>query len=310
MVAVAIQHAVLSFLADGPSYGYEIKTNFEKAVGPQWGGLNIGHVYQILERLSRDGLVTSRTVSQDVRPDRTVYKITAAGRRELDSWLAEPTTRTAGYRDDFILKVLAAGRRSEEQVHEVCRTQRDARMAELQTLRALRRQHKDEPLAALTIEAAILGVQADLKLIEVAVRQRLPPAAGRHARPTPGQAGREPPRRRTVTGSLIAASTSPTSITLVTAIGRGVVSLLVAIGTQVALSVRESNSRRYQRRRTALIDAQDAALAVRGRLSEYGTLSRANAGRSTPELDAAERRYLDARALLEVTLSRVDDRAW
>lgn len=168
MVAVAIQHAVLSFLADGPSYGYEIKTNFEKAVGPQWGGLNIGHVYQILERLSRDGLVTSRTVSQDVRPDRTVYKITAAGRRELDGWLAEPTTRTAGYRDDFILKVLAAGRRSEEQVHEVCRTQRDARMAELQTLRALRRQHKDEPLAALTIEAAILGVQADLKLIEVA----------------------------------------------------------------------------------------------------------------------------------------------
>lgn len=165
---MAIQHAVLSFLADGPSYGYEIKANFEKAVGPQWGGLNIGHVYQILERLSRDGLVTSRTVSQDVRPDRTVYKITAGGRRELDNWLAEPTTRTAGYRDDFILKVLAAGRRSEEQVHEVCRTQRDARMAELQTLRALRRQHKDEPLAALTIEAAILGVQADLKLIEVA----------------------------------------------------------------------------------------------------------------------------------------------
>ncbi len=168
MVAVAIQHAVLSFLADGPSYGYEIKTNFEKAVGPQWGGLNIGHVYQILDRLSRDGLVTSRTVSQDVRPDRTVYKITAAGRRELDNWLAEPTTRTAGYRDDFILKVLAAGRRSEEQVHEVCRTQRDARMAELQTLRALRRQHKEEPLAALTIEAAILGVQADLKLVEIA----------------------------------------------------------------------------------------------------------------------------------------------
>ncbi|MDQ1743230.1 MAG: hypothetical protein QOE23_1569 [Pseudonocardiales bacterium] len=107
--------------------------------------------------------------------------------------------------------------------------------------------------------------------------------------------------------ALSAASTSPTSVTLVTAIGAAVVSLLVAIGTQVALSVRESHSRRYLRRRTALIDAQDAALAVRGRLSEYGTLSRASAGRSTPELDAAERRYLDARALLEVTLTRVDD---
>lgn len=110
-----------------------------------------------------------------------------------------------------------------------------------------------------------------------------------------------------MTGPLSAAGASPTSVTLVTAIGAAVVSLLVAIGTQVALSVRESNSRRYQRRRTALIDAQDAALAVRGRLSEYGMLSRANAGRPTPETDAAERRYLDARALLEVTLTRVDD---
>jgi hypothetical protein len=110
-----------------------------------------------------------------------------------------------------------------------------------------------------------------------------------------------------VTGALSAASTSPTSVTLVTAIGAAVVSLLVAIGTQVALSVRESNSRRYLRRRTALVDAQDAALAVRGRLSEYGTLSRASAGRPTPELNAAERRYLDTRALLEVTLTRVDD---
>lgn len=112
-----------------------------------------------------------------------------------------------------------------------------------------------------------------------------------------------------MTGPLSAASSSPTSLTLITAIGAAVVSLLVAIGTQVALSVRESNARRYLRRRAALIDAQDAALAVRGRLSEYGKLSRASAGRPNPELDAAERRYLDARALLEVTLTRVDDPA-
>jgi hypothetical protein len=110
-----------------------------------------------------------------------------------------------------------------------------------------------------------------------------------------------------VTATLLAADPSPASVTLISAIWAGVVSLLVAIGTQVALSVRESQARRYQRRRAALTDAQDAALAVRGRLGEYGTLSRANAGRSTPELAAAERRYLDARALLEVTLSRVDD---
>jgi len=110
-----------------------------------------------------------------------------------------------------------------------------------------------------------------------------------------------------VTGPSITAAASATAVTLASAIVAAVVSLLVAFGTQVALSVREGHARRYQRRRAALIDAQDAALALRGRLGEYGALSRANAGRPSPEIEGAERRYLDARALLEVTLSRVDD---
>lgn len=107
----------------------------------------------------------------------------------------------------------------------------------------------------------------------------------------------------------ITAAASATAVTLISGIVAAVVSLLVAIGTQVTLSVRESRARRYLRRRAALIDAQDAALALRGRLGEYGALSRADAGRPSSELAAAERRYLDARALLEVTLSRVDDPA-
>lgn len=110
-----------------------------------------------------------------------------------------------------------------------------------------------------------------------------------------------------MSGPSVTAAVSATTVTLANAIVAALVSLLVAVGTQVALSVRESHARRYLRRRAALTDAQDAALALRGRLGEYGSLSRANAGRPSPELEAADRRYLDARALLEVTLSRVDD---
>lgn len=112
-----------------------------------------------------------------------------------------------------------------------------------------------------------------------------------------------------MTGPLGAAGASTTSLTLVTAIGAAVVSLLVAISTQVALSVRESHARRYQRRRAALTDAQDAALALRGRVRDYGVVSRANAGKPSPELEAAERRFDDARALFDITLSRIDDQA-
>ena len=78
-----IQHAVLALLASGESHGYEIKASFEDAVGPQWGELNIGHVYQVLDRCVRDGLVTRRHVTQASRPDKTVYRLTPAGRRRL-----------------------------------------------------------------------------------------------------------------------------------------------------------------------------------------------------------------------------------
>ncbi|MEO6500686.1 MAG: hypothetical protein ABIQ09_02100 [Jatrophihabitantaceae bacterium] len=112
-----------------------------------------------------------------------------------------------------------------------------------------------------------------------------------------------------MTEALRAAADSTSTLTLASAVGAAVISLLVAIGTQVTLSVRESHARRYQRRRAALTDAQDAALALRGRVQDYGAISRANAGQASPELEQAERRYIDARALLEVTLSRVDDPA-
>ena len=55
-----LHHAVLALLAAKPAHGYELKGSFEQAVGDQWGGLNIGHLYQILDRLARDGLIELR----------------------------------------------------------------------------------------------------------------------------------------------------------------------------------------------------------------------------------------------------------
>ena len=52
-----LHHAVLALLAAKPAHGYELKGSFEQAVGDQWGGLNIGHLYQVLDRLARDRLI-------------------------------------------------------------------------------------------------------------------------------------------------------------------------------------------------------------------------------------------------------------
>src|ERR687886_294513 len=98
---MALHHALLSLLADGESYGYELKGAFERSVGPQWGSLNIGHLYQVLDRLKRDGHVeVVRAAPQPRRPDRLIYAIPGSGRDELAAWLRTPSPPAAGYRDD------------------------------------------------------------------------------------------------------------------------------------------------------------------------------------------------------------------
>src|SRR2546423_10032151 len=110
-----IHHAVLALLADGESYGYELKGAFERSVGPQWGALNIGHLYQVLDRLKRDGLVdVVRAEAQPRRPDRLIYAITDAGRTELRRWLETPSPPAIGYPADLDLKLVAAPRVGEE----------------------------------------------------------------------------------------------------------------------------------------------------------------------------------------------------
>lgn len=163
---MALHHAVLALLARGPSHGYELRAAFDEAVGPQWGPLNIGHVYQLLDRLTRDGLVTSEVMTQDNRPDRTVHRLTAAGTAELQRWLAEPVARSRGYRDDFFLKLLAATttpqpRGTAEQV--ISRQRRQL----LQDLRDL----QSDPtvvdgVGALVRTAAELHLTADLTLLD------------------------------------------------------------------------------------------------------------------------------------------------
>jgi DNA-binding PadR family transcriptional regulator len=161
-----IQHAVLALLAQGDSYGYELRTEFERAVGPQWGELNIGHLYQVLDRLVRDGLVTRREVAQPRLPDRVVYRLTRAGRTELASWLETPFVRQSGYRDDFFLKLLAASRLGRDELELVLSTQRAAYLSELASLASLRGEHAGEPLVELLIDAAIGHTEANLATLE------------------------------------------------------------------------------------------------------------------------------------------------
>jgi DNA-binding PadR family transcriptional regulator len=191
-----LHHAVLALLAAKPAHGYELKTSFEQAVGDQWGGLNIGHLYQILDRLSRDGLIDSERQPQQVKPDRVVHHLTPAGRAELDRWLAEPAIPARGYRDDFFLKVMAAARSGDPAtLTAVLGRQRTHLLRQLHALADARAATSTTSVEALLITAAELHTRADLGVVDAAEKAlTASPAAATAAAAERSSAGLTPPR--------------------------------------------------------------------------------------------------------------------
>ncbi|WP_329240192.1 PadR family transcriptional regulator [Actinoallomurus sp. NBC_01490] len=175
-----LHHAVLALLVDGPSHGYELKGRFEEAIGPQWGGLNIGHLYQILDRLVRDGYVSRSVVAQTGRPDKTRYTLSPEGLRELREWSTTAWVRTSGFRDELFLKLFGAARLGAESLAAFVAAQRQMYLSELGGLTRQRREHSADPMVALLIDAAIAHTKADLELLDSAPQRlaaAVPPAS-------------------------------------------------------------------------------------------------------------------------------------
>src|SRR5205085_753781 len=93
----------------GPLHGYGLKAAYESELVPNTT-LNIGQVYPALDKLEEAGHVTSEKVAQTERPDRKVYTLTDAGRRELESWLSAPSRQEVDVRNETFLKLMLAWR--------------------------------------------------------------------------------------------------------------------------------------------------------------------------------------------------------
>ncbi len=76
---------VLGSLAEeGPRHGHQIRRDAELASVGGWGGVSVGGLYRELRAMEEEGLVEPvRTEQVGRRPARTIYAITAEGRREL-----------------------------------------------------------------------------------------------------------------------------------------------------------------------------------------------------------------------------------
>lgn len=174
---MAVKDALLALLADGPKYGYQLKSHFDDATGDAWP-LNIGQVYTTLQRHERDELVEA-----DGEPDddgRRPYHLTALGREALAEWIDATVEQSIASRDEVSMKVLIAVATAVAPPLEVVARQRIAAMETLQSFTELRRQARNESLAwQLHLDRIVLAVEAELRWLDLAEERLI--ARGDHA---------------------------------------------------------------------------------------------------------------------------------
>jgi DNA-binding PadR family transcriptional regulator len=172
---MSIRHALLALLSEGPKYGLRLREEFEAGTGEVWP-LNIGQVYTTLQRLERDGLVSSDEDDERDGPQKR-FRITADGQAELANWLRTPPDMSSPPRDELVIKVLVALRVPGTDVREVIQAHRRYLIELMQQWTRIKEADTGQDLAlGLAVDAELFRLDAVVRWL-VAVGARIERAA-------------------------------------------------------------------------------------------------------------------------------------
>ncbi|MEU6631929.1 PadR family transcriptional regulator [Streptomyces parvus] len=157
---------LLALLSRGPAHGYELKRDLEQLLGAAYPQPNVGQIYVTLGRLEKTGLIEGEEIAQPSRPNKKIYRLTDAGTEELNAWFEE-TTDEARVRDDFFMKLALASHTGLADRISLINRQRREYLTTMRTLSKLSTtENRDNRIAQLLIEGAMLHLQADLDWLE------------------------------------------------------------------------------------------------------------------------------------------------
>jgi DNA-binding PadR family transcriptional regulator len=179
---VSVRHALLALLSEGPKYGLQMRDEFEQRTGEVWP-LNVGQVYTTLQRLERDGLVSSDGEGEGPQK---AYRITPEGASELQTWLRTPPDLSSPPRDELVIKVLVAIRVPGVDVRDVIQVHR-RRVVELmqEWTRVKRDAATDDLSLVLVVDAELFRLDSVIRWLDAAesrLRRSGAGAAARHSR--------------------------------------------------------------------------------------------------------------------------------
>lgn len=169
---MTIRQSLLAIIDQGPCYGHQVRAEFERRTGGSWP-LNVGQVYQTIDRLVRDKLVVQHDGDDG---GRVYYAITDAGHAEVVAWLVAPVERDG--RDELATKLALALTLPGADVAALISAQRTVTRAALERLRSVAGSDPSgapldgtapsgPPLAAtLIVEAQVLAAEAELAWLD------------------------------------------------------------------------------------------------------------------------------------------------
>lgn len=215
---MSVRQSLLAILDQGPCYGYQLRAEFDRRTGSTWP-LNVGQIYNTLERLERDGLVQKGEIDEQ---GHVYYEITDAGRAEVADWLASPVERGQGTRDELPIKLALAATLPGVDAGEVLRRQRVASVARLDALTAEAAQrdagHRpDAELVArrLVLDSLIFRAEAEVRWLDDArsrLEQHSPHSLGVQINPEKPRRGRPPRAQSGLTSPSAAAPMSAPAV--------------------------------------------------------------------------------------------------
>jgi DNA-binding PadR family transcriptional regulator len=131
---VSVRHGLLTLLAAGPSYGYQLRARLEEQTGGTW----------------------------------PMYEITAAGRDAVAAWFRSPVGRTAPARDELAIKLALAVGSPIADIRDVIQVQRSATMRAMQEYARLK--NGTDPLDDLSwllvLDGLVFQAEAEIRWLD------------------------------------------------------------------------------------------------------------------------------------------------
>jgi PadR family transcriptional regulator AphA len=106
-----------------PLSGYDIKKLISRSIGFFWNE-NFGHIYPILKRMEKDGLVTKQVEEAGNRPRKNVFTLSEKGKKWLELWLNTPVAEQP-IRNELLLKLFFGANLKEDSIIAMIKVEKE-----------------------------------------------------------------------------------------------------------------------------------------------------------------------------------------